>query len=82
MEVVEFLTENDYGQITVDELCEKIKERLEGTGEETFSCRYMKAKLDEQFGDQIVSTNIVNKPNVVTFTRNRESYFLRTKEQQ
>lgn len=50
-------------------------EILADTGHKSYSCPYMKQRLQEHFGDRIIETEINGKPNVVTF-RNKASKVL------
>jgi len=59
------LEESDDEQITLQTLVDNMKEYLEG--EDSFSPKYIKTRLQEYFGDEIVITTIQKKDNVVTF---------------
>lgn len=61
--VVEYLQENDDVQISVADLVEKMKEYCV---KEAYTAKYMKAKLEEHFGNNIVITSSGTKANVVT----------------
>ena len=50
-----------------------MEDYLEGSGEQAYSAVYMKAKLQEHFGDKIVVTNLQKKANVVTFQQTVKS---------
>ena len=69
LKVAQFLEKNDLEQITISDLANKMEDYLEGSGEKAYSAVYMKAKLQEHFGDKIVVTNLQKKANVVTFQR-------------
>lgn len=68
METVQYLIKNEDEQLT--DLTKKMAESLEGTEEEAYSVFYMKKKLEEHFGDQIIISSTKKKPYVVTFTHN------------
>lgn len=65
----QFLEENDKEQITITDLINKMQDYLEGSKEQAYSAVYMKAKLQEHFGDKIVVINLHKKANVVPFKR-------------
>jgi len=65
----QFLEENDEEQITP----KNMGEYLEDSEERAYSAVYMKAKLQEHFGDKIVITTIKKKASVVTFQRKATS---------
>lgn len=46
---------------------------MEGTGDEAYTNKYMKAKLQEHFGDKIIIATIKNVANVVTFQQTASS---------
>lgn len=73
VKVTQFLEDNDEEVLTVNDLCEKMNEYLEGSGDEAYSALYMKRKLEEHFGDKIIVTTIKKKANVVTFKRSAAS---------
>ena len=73
LKVAQFLEQNDEEQITISDLVNKMEDYLEGSGEQAYSAVYMKAKLQEHFGDKIVVTNLQKKANVVTFQRTVKS---------
>lgn len=50
-----------------------MQDYLDGTGVEAFSSKYMKKKLKEQFGDQILVITIINRANLFTFTRTEKA---------
>lgn len=71
LKVASYLEENDDEQITLGDLTVKMKQYLEEDTSDA-SCEpytkiYMKMKLLERFGDQIIITEINGNPNVVTF---------------
>ncbi|KAL9969583.1 hypothetical protein ACROYT_G021813 [Oculina patagonica] len=49
------------------DLMDKMEEYLGDSTTAAYNCTLMKARLQEQFGDQIIITEINGKPNVVTF---------------
>ena len=58
------MEENHNEQITVGELVSKMKEIC---GEESYSMKFMKKRVMEHFGDDVIITEINGRPNVVTF---------------
>lgn len=71
--VTQFLEENEDDMITVNDLCQKMEEFLEGS-EEAYSAIHMRKKLEEHFGSQIIITTTAKKSgNVVTFKRSMAS---------
>jgi len=73
LKVVRYLQENDDEQMTVSDLVEKMRGYLGESASSAYSNRYMKAKIEEYFGENIIITNINGKPNVVTFRRTAAS---------
>ena len=69
-ETTSYFEENDEEQLTVADLAKKMEECLEGTGYKAYSIKYLKEKLKEHYGNQIIITEINGKPNVVTFRSN------------
>ena len=67
LEVAQCLEENDDEQITINYLIDLMSQKLTDTNYEAYSYPHMKTKLQEQFGDKIILTEINGKPNVVTF---------------
>ncbi|GFN86310.1 hypothetical protein PoB_001281600 [Plakobranchus ocellatus] len=68
--VISFLKENDNEQLTVCDLCQKMREYL--GGEEPYSEEYMKKKLMKTLDSDIVITNIQGKDSVVTIRMTAE----------
>ena len=66
LKVAQFLQENDDEQITVNDLIEIMNEFLEESQSIAYGHTHMKARLKENFGDQIIITEISEKSNVVT----------------
>ncbi|CAH3022720.1 unnamed protein product, partial [Porites evermanni] len=64
LEVAKYLKENDDEQLTVNDLMNKM---AEFNDQEPYSARYMKEKLKEHFGENIVIASINGKADVVTF---------------
>ena len=64
LEVAKYLKENDDEQLTVNDLMNKT---AEFNDQEPYSARYMKEKLKEHFGENIVIASINGKADVVTF---------------
>lgn len=61
--MVEYLQDNDDMQISVADLVEKMKEYCDS---EVYTAKYMKVKLEEHFGNNIVITSGGIKGNIVT----------------
>ena len=69
-DVLKYLERNDEEQITITDLIELMKQKLEENGNpetDPYSFPHMKKKLEEYFGNRIIITSINGKPNVVTF---------------
>ena len=64
-QVVRYFAENDDEQITIADLCEKMKEYL--NGDTPYTEKYMRMKLESHFGEDVIITCIRRKQNVVTF---------------
>ena len=64
--VIAYFEGNDDEQTTVHDLIAKMREFLDDDCE-PYGFTYMKAKLQERFGDEIVITELQGKMNVVTF---------------
>lgn len=69
-QTVAFLRENDEEHLTTSDLIEKMRGCLEVSGCQAYSQTYMKQKLKEEFGDEIIITQLNGKPDVVTFRGN------------
>ena len=67
LEVVKYFEANDDEQITISDLIQKMADCLQGTDCEPYSFPYMKSKLKDHFGDNIMFAEINGKANVVTF---------------
>lgn len=65
--VSEYLKLNDEEQISINDLIEKMGNFLQGTGLQPYGFTFMKEKLQENFGDEIIITEINGCPNIVTF---------------
>ena len=61
--VAAFLQENDDEQVTIGDLVLKMREYCE----DPYSTKYMKKKLRNHFGNDLLITNINGKPDVATF---------------
>ena len=61
-QVVRYCAENDE-QITITDLCEKLKEYL--NGDTPYTEKYVRMKLESHFGDNVIPTGILGKRNVV-----------------
>ena len=68
LKVAAYLQENDDEQKTISDLIEKMKQYLMDSGSDCTSYRftYMKNKLKEHFGDELVITEISGKSSIVT----------------
>ena len=73
LKVTQFLKYNDDEQITVADLETKMNEYLGGSG--GYSRRYLKSKLEEHFGNEVLITTVNKNPNVVTL-RNTATHIL------
>ena len=62
-QIVRYCAENNK-QITVTDLCEKLKEYL--NGDTPYTEKYVKMKLESHFGEDVILTGIRGKRNVVT----------------
>ena len=67
LEVARYLEENDDEQITINDLTDLMKQKLAAIIHEAYSDTHMKVRLQEHFGERILQTEIIGKPNVVTF---------------
>ncbi|GFO19427.1 hypothetical protein PoB_004593200 [Plakobranchus ocellatus] len=68
--VISLLKENDNEQLTVGDLCQKMRQYL--GGEEPYSKEYMKKKLMKTLDSDIVITNFQGKDSVVTIRMTAE----------
>ena len=68
LKVAAYLQENDDEQKTISDLIEKMKQYLMDSGSDCTPYRftYMKDKLKEHFGDELVITEISGKSSIVT----------------
>lgn len=62
-QIVRYCAENDE-QITITDLCEKLKEYL--NGDTPYTEKYVRMKLESHFGEDVILTGIRGKRNVVT----------------
>ena len=62
-QVIRYCAENDE-QITITDLCEKLKEYL--NGDMPYTEKYMRMKLKSCFMEDVILTSIQGKQNVVT----------------
>ena len=62
-QVVKYCAENDE-QITITDLCEKLKECL--NGDTPYTEKYVKMKFESHFGENVILIGIRAKRNVVT----------------
>lgn len=65
LQVIANLQENDDEQTTVTDLVNEMSKLCQ----DPYSSTYMRVKLYEHFGEQVVITNINGKPNIVTFRK-------------
>jgi len=72
--VVNYLQDNNDEQITLQTLNNKMKAYLEG--EDSLSSKYMKKRLQEYFGDEVVITTIQKKDNVGTFRGRHQIFYM------
>ena len=72
-QTVAFFRENDEEQLTISDLIGKMQEYLRGSGCQAYSEVYIKQKLKEEFGDEIIITQLNVKPDVVTFRTSASS---------
>ena len=75
-QMVTFLRENDDEQLTITDLIQKMQEFLKGSKCHAYSQVYMKQKLKEQFGDDIIIITFNRKPDVVTFRSNASAILI------
>ena len=61
-----YLQENDDEQLTISDLVRKMLEFLNDSSENVYSNRYMKDKVENYFGENVIITNVNGRPNVVT----------------
>ena len=59
-QVVRYCAENDE-QITITDLCEKLKEYL--NGDTPYTEKYVRMKLESHFGEDVIPTGILGKRN-------------------
>ena len=69
--VIDFLGNGDEEQVTITCLVNKMGEFL--SGQEAYSVKYMKQKLQEYYGNKILITEKVGVPNVLTFLPTAET---------
>ena len=62
-QVVRYCAENNK-EITITDLCEKLKEYL--NGDTPYTEKYMRMKLETHFGEDVILTGIRGKRSVVT----------------
>jgi len=65
LKVIIFLQENDEEQNTLQTLVDKMNEYLDGN--DSFTTKYMRVRLMDYFGDEIMITTTRHEGNVVTF---------------
>lgn len=70
--VIRYVEENDNEQLTVNDLREKMKSFLDSESE-PYSCRFLKAKLIEHFGENIIISGRQGKECVLTLRKTASS---------
>ena len=68
-----FFEDNDDEQIMIVDLVKKMEQFLQQSESDSYIVTYMKKKLLDRYGDQIIVTEINGKSNVVTFRRTAAS---------
>ena len=66
LEVAKYIQDNDDEQITISDLVDIMQQKLANCESEAYSYKYMKKKLQEHFGENILFTEMNGKQNVVT----------------
>ena len=64
--VIEYFEKNDEEQLTIMELTNKMAEILEDSDCEPYTAWYLKKKIIERFGDDVVIAEIDGRPDVIT----------------
>ena len=64
--VVEFFEQNDEEQLAVKDLVEKMADFLQESETTPYSAVYMKKRIKERFGDDVIFTELDGRPDVVT----------------
>ena len=64
--VIEYFEENDEEKPTIMDLTNKIAEILEDSDCEPYTAWYLKKKIIERFGDDVVIAEIDGRPDVIT----------------
>ena len=64
--VIEYFEENDEEQLTIMHLTNKMAEILEHSNCEPYTSWYLKKKIIERFGDDVVIAEIDGRPDVIT----------------
>ena len=64
--VVEFFEQNDEEQLAVKNLVEKMADFLQESETTPYSAIYMKKRIKERFGDDVIFTELDGRPDVVT----------------
>ena len=73
-DVISYLQENEEDQLTISDLVVKMQEYVDtDSNEAAYSNRYMKTKIEEYFGDDVIITNMHGKANIVTLRRTASS---------
>ena len=70
LKVIEYLDNHRDDQNTVNSLVNIMSEFLKDSQTDAYSTRYMKQKLIEHYGQEILFTNVAGKIDVVTFKEN------------
>ena len=72
--MISYLQENEEDQLTISDLVVKMQEYLDtDSNEAAYSNRYMKTKIEEYFGDDVIITSMHRKANIVTLRRTASS---------
>ena len=79
-ELTSILENNDDAQISLTDLVSLMEEKLKNSSSIAYSSIYMRRRLEEHFGDNIVFTNLPGKRIIITFRKKRhQSYMIFTK---
>lgn len=68
LQVMADLEQNDEEQTTIHDLIESMKTYLDDSDSMPYGFTYMKKRIKDHYGDDIIITEVNGKPNVVTFT--------------
>ena len=73
LKIMNYLQENDDAQLIISDLVRKMLEFLNDSSENVYSNRYMKDKVENYFGENVIITNVNGRPNVVTLRKTATS---------